>query len=778
MRLFTRTLLQGLHDGLVENGGMPPFPSDKLASAIFDEIAATYELPPYLEQRLDKTAAVTLARAIVQHSEKLAAVGAVAPPERVALVKQASQRDLGERAMVVASYYMQKAADEGSLTPSGPNTLAAAAAHDQIAAVDQTNRPDGRYAVPIGTTDMPVPGVIGREMSAPGAPTVGATYKGADIVDPARLEAMKDWFARQGNAVADGVRNIPGALREGARQVHEYGQDLAMSPQNHMRGIADAEFVRHSDPGNAAQRAAMEAAQAHHLNRIQAQAALGTIGALGLGYGAYRGGKALYDHLTDKEASLKLAYGMGAGDAFGDMDHFGGSGNGYGTFPGSDALAQQGTLTRNKPSGFLPEGSVPAGYRTEANARAHAAVQADARALAEQAAARGPASRAAMEAARPPHPESAAARGTLWQSIVRHAKGYKDLVAQNHVGAFRDAHKGLSDMAAVPNFGHAGAEGAAHSIAGHQGLIDKRNTALKGMGAQLGTGVAALGLGYGAYRGGKALYDHLTEDGKESRASDASIDAIIQSLQDHGVEVTPEIVAAVHAELEGGATEGPSPDAETKQANAPGTFMHALTSHPLDTLQRVREAGKSIAAPGAMSAEALQALQKARYADMLGLGAQVGGVGLGLVGAKALYDGVSGKSDAPGGGHYGHASEAAHWNAVLKAAGEGSLVPTEANTLANAAKHDQIAATDQTNRPEGKYKVTKGQSALSTAAGEVGAEKKAAEAAYWANVKQAAAEWGAYLPAAMPLEMKRTAIEKVASLPPSQREQFIRALHG
>lgn len=110
MRLFTRTLLQGLHDGLVEHGGMPPFPNDKIASAIFDEIATDAGLPPYLERRLDKTAAVTLSRAIAAYSEKLAGAGMVAPPARVALVKQASQRDLGERAMVVAGYYMQKAA--------------------------------------------------------------------------------------------------------------------------------------------------------------------------------------------------------------------------------------------------------------------------------------------------------------------------------------------------------------------------------------------------------------------------------------------------------------------------------------------------------------------------------------------------------------------------------------------------------------------------------------------------------------------------------------------
>ena len=773
MRLFTRTLLQGLHDGLVEHGGMPPFPNDKIASAIFDEIATDAGLPPYLERRLDKTAAVTLSRAIAAYSEKLAGAGMAAPPERVALVKQASQRDLGERAMIVASYYMQKAADEGSLVPSGPNTLAAAAAHDQIAAVDQTNRPEGRYGVPIGTTDMPVPGMIGREMAAPGAPTVGATYKGADIIDPALLEDVRDWFARQGNAVADGVWNIPGTLREGARQVHEFGQDLAMSPQKHMRGIADAEFVRLSDPSNGAQRAAMEAAQSHHLGRIQARTALGTLGALGLGYGAYRGGKALYDHLTDKEASLKIAYGLGAMD--------GEIGGGVSHLPDMSAIVDHHTAPGARPPLINPDG-------WEAVARAAAdAVPAPARPRIPEMPLPVPASiaAAAEEARRNAHfdPDG-------WEAVARAAAGAGPAPARPRTpemplpvpasiaAAAEEARRNArfdrlvqhppklvpptrlqQARAAIENFGKGMAtDPRTHYQGGRHGMLAAQ-------------GLGALGIAGGLAYGGKKLYDHLTDkeaayQGFHGHASDGSDDAlapIIQACQEAGIEPTPEVIAALHhAMTSGGEGAAPPPAGEDKQADLSDIVPAAMLlsrdgQHFADAASVV---GRTMA-------------EKTRSGHIAGAAKTLGRIGGGVAAAgaaAALANHVLSDKDKE--------KKAAYWDAVIKAAGEGSLTPSAPNTLAAAAEHDQIAAVDKKNRPEGKYKVPVGQTQLSTAAGEIGAQKKVAEDAYWANVKQAAVEWGPYLPAAMPLEQKRQAIAKVASLAPEQREQFVRALHG
>jgi len=748
MRLFTRTLLQGLHDGLVEHGGMPPFPNDKIASAIFDEIATDAGLPPYLERRLDKTAAVTLSRAIAAYSEKLAGAGMVAPPARVALVKQASQRDLGERAMIVASYYMQKAADEGSLVPSGPNTLAAAAAHDQIAAVDQTNRPEGRYGVPIGTTDMPVPGMIGREMAAPGAPTVGATYKGADIVDPARLEAMKDWFARRGNEVSSAVHNIPdwfarrgneissavhnipGQAREAARYLDP--RSAVAGLKDTVPQVRDATSWLQNDPSTLAnlghthdtmralrKEKAMEAL--HHLGR------LGALGGLtaAAGAGVYTGYRALYDHLTDKEASLKLAYGLGAMD--------GEIGAGVSHLPDMSAIVDHHTAPGARPPLINPDG-------WEAVARAAAdAGPAPARPRIPEMPLPVPASiAAAAEEAR---------RNARFDSLVQHPpKPAPPTRLQQARAAIENFGKG---MATDPRTHY---QGGRHGMLAAQGL-------------------GALGIAGGLAYGGKKLYDHLTDkeaayQGFHGHASDGSDDAlapIIQACQEAGIEPTPEVIAALHhAMTSGGEGAAPPPAGEDKQADLSDIVPAAMLLSRDG--QHFADAASVV---GRTMAEKTRSGHIAGAAKTLG---RIGGGGRAAGAAAALANHVLSDKDKE--------KKAAYWDAVIKAAGEGSLTPSAPNTLAAAAEHDQIAAVDKKNRPEGKYKVPVGQTQLSTAAGEIGAEKKAAEAAYWANIKQAAAEWGAYLPAAMPLEQKRQAIAKVASLAPEQREQFVRALHG
>ena len=683
MRLFTRTLLQGLHDGLVEHGGMPPFPNDKIASAIFDEIATDAGLPPYLERRLDKTAAVTLSRAIAAYSEKLAGAGMAAPPERVALVKQASQRDLGERAMIVASYYMQKAADEGSLVPSGPNTLAAAAAHDQIAAVDQTNRPEGRYGVPIGTTDMPVPGMIGREMAAPGAPTVGATYKGADIVDPARLEAMKDWFARRGNEVSSAVHNIPdwfarrgneissavhnipGQAREAARYLDP--RSAVAGLKDTVPQVRDATSWLQNDPSTLAnlghthdtmralrKEKAMEAL--HHLGR------LGALGGLtaAAGAGVYTG----YRALTNQEGHESTA-------------------------------SVKEALEPMSPEMIQEINSLPPEYLTEMKRirqwrRAQAAL-ANAPKLPDPSQNRDPVSSVVNAAFKRTEAPVAHPIPDHLRNLATEAPGPTTLRGLGRTVMDELSSSPLSHMR---NFEHRSLGGKLRSVGA--------------VGTQiLGPAAAA----YSIYHGGRALYDHFNEE-KEKAAADADDEAalapILEACQEAGVHPTPELVAMLHQAMEGHAASGGAPGGPTPSA-----------------------------APG---------------------------------GAPDGFNADDGEKQAR--------AQAAHWDAVLKAAGEGSLTPSAPNTLAAAAQHDQIAAVDKKNRPEGKYKVPVGQTQLSTAAGEIGAEKKAAEAAYWANIKQAAAEWGAYLPAAMPLEQKRQAIAKVASLAPEQREQFVRALHG
>jgi hypothetical protein len=173
MRLFTRTYLQGMHDGLVDSGVMRPLPNDDIAIGVFDKIAQEAGLPPVLEAQLAKEAALPLAQRMKAVSDKLASEGVGPSATRIARAKQAGLYDLQGRAAVAATFYMEKAAADGSLTDNNENTLANAAPSDQLAAVDNPNRPEGTYRTPRGETDLPAPGVIGREVPAPHAPTTG-----------------------------------------------------------------------------------------------------------------------------------------------------------------------------------------------------------------------------------------------------------------------------------------------------------------------------------------------------------------------------------------------------------------------------------------------------------------------------------------------------------------------------------------------------------------------------------------------------------------------------
>lgn len=656
-QLFTRTLCQGMHDALVERGEMLPYPTDKIATEVFDRVAQSHRLPIMLERPLSKEASLALAQDLVGYGEALARNNVLPDETRMANVKTASQTDLGQRAFVFAQYYMQKAANEGSLVPSAPNTLADAATFDQIARVDQRNRPEGTYGVPQGTTDMPVPGVLGRELGAPGAPTTGAQVKAA---------GAGDFLLRQGNALVDGVRNIPGAVREGLRSVHELGQDFVSSPSAHARDIANAESWRLSaDPAMAA---AYEAKQNRARNMLLAQGAGGALavggGALGLGLGA----KALYDRFTAPSD------------------------------PGMVHTASEKTA----------EGILDSIKSRAANLYT-------------------------------------GARGGL-SSAADSVQGFGRQLITNQMPDYRAARDLI-------------AEGG-HSPEALAYLQSQRNKALGMMAAQgLGVAGTAAGLGAGLHHAYQRFQQPEAEDMQvtASDGDDALIDSIIKSLQDHGVEVTPEIVAAVHADMtgsggEGGGDAGADP---TKQANAaetagPKARFDSTLLHGLGRANKVMEDHPRLTTGG----KVIGGLAAAGTAAAIG---------------KKVYDKVTYKDEE---------EKKAAWNALLKAAGEGSLVPNSPNTLADAAKHDQIAKVDQKNRPEGTYRTPQGTTTLQTASGEVGDQKKiAAERAFWAHAEKVAAAWGPHLPVAMPLDVKRDAIVKLATLAPEARRGYVENLH-
>lgn len=271
MRLFTRTYLQGMHDGLVDHGVMRPFPSDDAAVAVFDKLAEDAGLPPILEAQLSKEAALPIAERMKATSDKLASDGAGPNAKRIAMAKQASLYDLGARASVAASFYMEKAANEGSLTPNNENTLANAAKDDQLAKVDNTNRPEGTYHTPRGETDLPVPGVVGREVPAPHAPTTGTTVKAATgaMTLGSGLQGLIDHI-RQSRIMTNPSQSL--------RTVANATQDMAAMKQHPEAGM----------PRIIEEFAQRQAARNHALGTLGMQAGagvagLGALGAAGAG---------------------------------------------------------------------------------------------------------------------------------------------------------------------------------------------------------------------------------------------------------------------------------------------------------------------------------------------------------------------------------------------------------------------------------------------------------------------------------------------------------------
>jgi hypothetical protein len=168
--LFTRTLMKGIADGLSDGGAMPPFANDDFATGIFDKIATDLGLPDILSEHLPNEAYVKIGQLLLGSAKVAEANGLTASATTQAMAKQASSMDLSDRALGVAAFYMDKAAEEASLNGTGTNTPESAAATNSIARLDQTNRSSLQYLVGMGNTDMPEGGVIGRQMMHPMAP--------------------------------------------------------------------------------------------------------------------------------------------------------------------------------------------------------------------------------------------------------------------------------------------------------------------------------------------------------------------------------------------------------------------------------------------------------------------------------------------------------------------------------------------------------------------------------------------------------------------------------
>lgn len=134
--------------------------------------------------------------------------------------------------------------------------------------------------------------------------------------------------------------------------------------------------------------------------------------------------------------------------------------------------------------------------------------------------------------------------------------------------------------------------------------------------------------------------------------------------------------------------------------------------------------------------------------------------------------------------------------AKLKLAGAGSLTSHGPNTVADAAKTDELAAVENKQRPAGYADAAQGKAPVNApptpetvvaaprdgvpqvSADNVVAreDKKAADAAYMESFKKVAADYGSALPVAWTEQQKVAALQSILALPPSSRDARLREI--
>lgn len=271
--LMKHAMVQGISARLADSGVIT-WPSEKVAFDVCAKVASMLEGPEMLTSRLDKQSCLEIANMLKAASEELAANGHRPSAADLRLSKQAAALDLSERAALIAEACMSKAAEDASLNNSGTNSPEEAARNDQVAKLDQQNRPTTKYNLGFGRTNLPEAGVVGRQQWVHGSSvsnSLSSLDKQAEAgADPSRiqqlLEALKGVPAQarmMGSDVVQGIRSMP----QEARDLGAMAQGL------HANGGIDREalqmLLRQGAP-------------------LAGKAALGVGASAGLGYGAYR----------------------------------------------------------------------------------------------------------------------------------------------------------------------------------------------------------------------------------------------------------------------------------------------------------------------------------------------------------------------------------------------------------------------------------------------------------------------------------------------------------
>jgi hypothetical protein len=198
-------MITGISEASQDAGRHPGWPNEKVAAAVIEKVASEWTGPERLPEGhvLTKQAALEIEARLVKAANHIIKAEGLQPAART---KTASQDDLTERANSAALFWMQKAADEagGSLTTHGPNTLGDAARTDQLAALEQRQRPEG-YALqqPGGATTLPEAKVTGpRETAPPTTPSVSPAISNSLTEHSQKAAALRDPTAIAARALA------------------------------------------------------------------------------------------------------------------------------------------------------------------------------------------------------------------------------------------------------------------------------------------------------------------------------------------------------------------------------------------------------------------------------------------------------------------------------------------------------------------------------------------------------------------------------------------------
>ena len=790
--VFMKTAVRGINDRLVQAGDIG-WPSEKVGHAVSDEIAVKLAESYNGEQILPEGGLDAERTLGVRNLLKAASDNLIKRGVRLdAGLKTASaQEPLEKRASRVAIDAMERTAADASLTDVGTNTPESAATDEQVARLDQKNRPQGKYNIGVGKTEMPDGQPQGREMPHFEGPSNSPPLSNSLTEHSSKAAAMKL------------------AAGPGFDPTEGYGQlsNILEQPGPSSMGVGDK----------------LQSARTFGLRTLLPKTTAGRIGAGGvaagvlaaLGYGGYK----LYQHFMNKGHSHE--------DALAAAHQISQSGQ-------MDGLNQGMSEHFASAMDALPAGEKTAAIKIANENNLENRVALCDYLLAQQKLAFSP--EEFMKTAFPSFKDSpmalrmlgmgeraaalpGQAMGAMGRGMESGASKLLELYGKHPTATpLLGAAAALPVGAGITYGGLKGVQALYHHFKG-QGMGDEEAQqaamALSQEGSPNGEGSpdgegSSDSMHFASLKTAEPETNAPPVAHPEPDADNAGgpSDADADNLPPELMAKIEEFVKALLGKFQG---EGPaSPEAA---AALPG-----LAAHPqgLEAMAHVIESAKTAAEADAMLTELLKLNPGLSKVASFNTVQKIQGALTKNAGVKDLlkklnpFKGKAEKEESMTTPHAPETNEGdkpektehekkekeATFRNILKRAAEGSLTPVGKNTPESAAKDEQTAALDQKNRPQGKYVVEQGKTQMdnigqeykvktpekapkpthpdTTPAREAkSAELTQDETEYVASFRKTAEAWGPKLPAAMPQDQKIAALREIMSLPPQARSEYI-----